>query len=106
MLVQGLAEMHSHMLVQGLAEMRSGATTDNKYMQVLHNFGPAMLGVMVWADLEKSQAICDVMSVTDEAFIHLVIRNYQDRWTMMAERNQYNQPLVRIFGLHILYIPM
>ena len=55
------------MLVQGLAEMRSGATTDNKYMQVLHIFGPAMLGVMAWADLEKSKAICDVMSVTDEA---------------------------------------
>lgn len=89
------------MLVQGLAEMRSGATTDNKYMQVLHIFGPAMLGVMAWADLEKSKAICDVMSVTDEAFIHLVIQNYQDRWNMMAERSQYHQPLVRAFLFHV-----
>ena len=48
-----------------------------------------MIGVMAWAELEKSQAISDVMTVTDEAFIHLVIRNYEDRWTMMAERTQY-----------------
>jgi hypothetical protein len=41
------------------------------------------------------------MTVTDEAFIHLVIRNYEDRWTMMAERTQYHQPLVRKCLLHV-----
>ena len=81
-------ETHKTLLSQGLAEMRRGADTSNRYMQVLHTFGPAMIGVMAWAELEKSQAISDVMTVTDEAFIHLVIRNYQDRWTMMAERTQ------------------
>ena len=60
-----------------------------------------MLGVMAWAEMEKSQAISDVMTVTDEAFIHLVIRNYEDRWTMMAERTQYHQPLVRKCLLHV-----
>jgi hypothetical protein len=64
-------------LVQGLAEMRSGATTSNRYMQVLHTFGPAMLGVLAWAELGKSQAICDVMTVTDDAIIHLVVKNFK-----------------------------
>jgi hypothetical protein len=79
---------------QGLEQMRSNSATDHSYMHVLHMFGPAMLGVMAWTEMKKSQKICDVMTVTDEAFIHLVLNNYSARWTMMAERMRYNQPMV------------
>ena len=82
-------------LDRGLDQMRSESATDDSCMHVLHAFGPAMLGVMAWGEMEKTKKICEVMTVTDEAFIHLVIKNYSARWTMMAERMRYNQPMVR-----------
>jgi hypothetical protein len=40
-------------ITEGLKQMRSDATDESPYMQVLHTFGPAILGVMAWADMEK-----------------------------------------------------
>jgi hypothetical protein len=66
----------------------------HNYKLLLHAFAPAMVGVAKWARSETAGELSQVITVTDEAFLLVVITNYSERWDMMAERLRWRQPMV------------
>jgi hypothetical protein len=67
----------------------------DSYKKLLYTFGPAVVGKTKWACTDGVSLLSSVMTVTDEAFIILTIRNYAARWGVMAERCRWKQPMVR-----------
>jgi hypothetical protein len=79
---------------------RTGNDTNNSsrqhnYKLLLHTFAPAVVGVAKWAKFETTGELSRMLTVTDEAFLLVVITNYWERWDMMAERMRWRQPVVR-----------
>jgi hypothetical protein len=49
---------------------------DNKYIQFLCRFGPALTGMTLWNSNKTTKALSELLTITEEAFIHLCIINY------------------------------
>jgi hypothetical protein len=71
------------------------SSRQHDYKLLLHTFAPAVVGVAKWARSETTGKLSQVLTVTDEAFLLVVITNYSARWDMMAERLRWRQPRVR-----------
>jgi hypothetical protein len=49
-------------------------------------FGPAVLGSTEWNDQAATGAMSTMLTVSDEAFLLVVLENYGDRWDAMLDR--------------------
>jgi hypothetical protein len=68
------------------------------YCEVLDHYGPAVLGNQTWNDDRNMSVFCDtndvkafgkhIMSVSDEAFIVLVLVNSSARWKAEVQRDK------------------
>jgi hypothetical protein len=67
----------------------------DSYKKLLYTFGPAVVGKTNWACTDGVSVLSSLLTVTDEAFIILTIRNYAAQWEEMAKRSWWKQPLVR-----------
>ena len=50
------------------------------YIKFISHFGPAVTGMTFWNSNKTTKAISEVLTITDEAFIHLCIINYSATW--------------------------
>ena len=52
----------------------------DKYIKFIAKFGPAMTGVSFWNHNKTNMILSELLTVTDEAFIHLCMANYAPTW--------------------------
>jgi hypothetical protein len=55
------------------------STLQHKYKEMLHVFGPCIVGMTNWTTTKATGAISSVLTVTDEVFINIAIQNYLSR---------------------------
>jgi hypothetical protein len=58
----------------------------DKYILFLNHFGPALTGVALWNNNKTTKPVSEMLTVTDEAFIHLCIINYSATWKAQEEK--------------------
>jgi hypothetical protein len=52
----------------------------NEYIAFIKHFGPALTGMAFWNNNKNTKLISELLTITDEAFIHLCIINYSATW--------------------------
>jgi hypothetical protein len=50
------------------------------YIQFISHFGPAFTGMALWNNNKTNKLVSELLTITDEAFIHLCIINYSAAW--------------------------
>ena len=68
--------------------MKRDPTNTNVYIQFLCNFGPAITGISFWNNNKMSKSANELLTISDEAFIHLCIINYSATWMAQDKRKQ------------------
>jgi hypothetical protein len=58
------------------------------YVQFLCNFGPAITGTSFWNNNNMSISANELLTISDEAFIHLCIINYSATWKAPERRKE------------------
>ena len=52
----------------------------DEYIKFISHFGPALTGMSFWNNNKTSKLVSELLTITDEAFIHLCIINYSATW--------------------------
>jgi hypothetical protein len=63
----------------------------DKYIQFLCRFGLALTGMTLWNNNKTTKPLSELLTITDEAFIHLCIINYSATWKAQEEKNMGKQ---------------
>ena len=50
------------------------------YIQFISHFGPALTGMANWNNYKNVKNVSELLTIMDEAFIHLCIINYSATW--------------------------
>ena len=50
------------------------------YIKFISRFGPALTGMAFWNNNKTTKLVSELLTITDEAFIHLCIINYSATW--------------------------
>ena len=58
----------------------------NEYIKFIDHFGPALTGVTFWNSNKTTKRVSELLTVTDEAFIHLCIINYSATWKAQEKK--------------------
>ena len=58
----------------------------NEYIKFINHFGPALRGMAFWNNNKTTKLVSELLTVTDEAFIHLCIINYSATWKAQEKR--------------------
>ena len=56
------------------------ANNQENYIKFLCHFGPALTGVKIWNADKANIPVSELLTNSDEAFIHLCIVNYSATW--------------------------
>jgi hypothetical protein len=51
-----------------------------QYIKFISHFGPALRGMAFWNSNKTTKLVRELLTVTNEAFIHLCIINYSATW--------------------------
>jgi hypothetical protein len=54
--------------------------TESAYIKFISHFGPAVTGMVFWNNNKTTKRVSELLTITDEAFIHLCIINYSATW--------------------------
>jgi MinD superfamily P-loop ATPase len=57
-----------------------------EYIEFLRRFGPAVRGTAGWNENKTTKLVSELLTITDEAFIHLCIINYSATWKAQQEQ--------------------
>jgi hypothetical protein len=52
----------------------------DNYIKFISHYGPALAGIRTWNQNKALKPISELLTNSDEAFIHLCIINYGDTW--------------------------
>jgi hypothetical protein len=58
----------------------------DEYIEFISHFGPAVTGMSFWNINKTSKLVSEILTITDEAFIHLCIINYSATWKAQEKR--------------------
>jgi hypothetical protein len=58
----------------------------NTYIKFINQFGPAVTGVAFWNNNKTTKKLSDLLTISDEAFIHLCIINYSATWKAQEKK--------------------
>jgi hypothetical protein len=61
------------------------------YIKFISHFGPALMGMAFWNNNKTTKLVSELLTITDEAFIHLCIINYSATWKAQEKRNEEKQ---------------
>jgi hypothetical protein len=65
------------------------------YIQFLCCFGPALTGMTLWNNNKTTKPLGELLTITDEAFIHHCIINYSATWKAQEEK-KYGKQMYRL----------
>ena len=66
--------------------MKRDPSNTDIYVQFLCNFGPAITGTSFWNINKMSKSANELLTISNEAFIHLCIINYSATWKAQEKR--------------------
>lgn len=72
----------------------------DEYIKFIAKFGPAMAGVSYWNNNKANIVVSELLTVTDEAFIHLCIINYAKTWKAQEKKNWGGNEQVPVRKIH------
>jgi tRNA isopentenyl-2-thiomethyl-A-37 hydroxylase MiaE len=58
----------------------------NGYIKFISHFGPALTGTAFWNTNKTTKLVSELLTITDEAFIHLCIINYSATWKAQEKK--------------------
>jgi hypothetical protein len=61
-------------------------TERNEYIKFIRHFGPALTGTAFWNTNKTTKLVSELLTITDEAFIHLCIINYSATWKAQEKK--------------------
>jgi hypothetical protein len=67
----------------------------NPYIKFIKQFGPALTGVALWNNNKSTKLVSELLTIMDEAFIHLCIINYSATWKAQ-ERQKLGETDVQV----------
>jgi hypothetical protein len=70
--------------------MKRDPSNTDIYVQFLCNFGPVITGTSFWNNNKMSKSANELLTISDEAFIHLCIINYSVNWKAQERRKEDN----------------
>ena len=72
------------------------------YIKFINHFGPALTGVASWNNNKttSNKGASELLTVTDEAFIHLCIINYSATWKAQEKRKSGEDVEVPVSAIH------
>ena len=56
------------------------------YIKFISHFGPAITGIAFWNNNKTAKLLSELLTITDEAFIHLCIINYSATWKAQEQK--------------------
>ena len=62
------------------ALMNKRKNKNDSYIKFISHFGPALTGTAFWNNNKNTKLVSEILTITDEAFIHLCIINYSATW--------------------------
>ena len=65
------------------------------YINFISHFGPALTGTAFWNNNKTTKLLSELLTITDEAFIHLCIINYSATWKAQ-EQNKSGKTDVQV----------
>ena len=82
--------------------------TTQMVTKFISHFGPAITGTAFWSNNKTTKLLSELLTITDEAFIHLCIINYSATWkaqeTMKSGKTNVQVPVSNTrVGLWLLY---
>ena len=66
----------------------------DNYIKFIRHYGPALAGIRVWNQNKAVKTVSDLLTITDEAFIHLCIINYSGTWRAQAKFKRGDKKVV------------
>jgi len=70
----------SQMMKNALVWKRDPSRNTDVYMKFLTYYGPALTGTYFWNNNKTTKSVHELLTISDEAFIHLCIVNYSATW--------------------------
>lgn len=74
--------------MQNSLVMKRKSDNTEVYIKFISYFGPALTGVSFWNNNKTTKSINDLLTISDEAFIHLCIINYSATWKAQDKKKQ------------------
>ena len=56
------------------------------YIKFISHFGPALMGTAFWNNNKTAKLLSELLTITNEAFIHLCIINYSATWKAQEQK--------------------
>mgnify|MGYP003493633486 CR=1 FL=1 len=56
------------------------------YVKFISHFGPALTGMAFWTNNKTTKLVSELLTISDEAFIHLCIINYSATWKAQEKK--------------------
>lgn len=67
-------------MMQNALVMKRDPSNTDVYIKFLTFYGPALTGTSFWNNNKTTKSIHELLTISDEAFIHLCIVNYSATW--------------------------
>ena len=81
--------------MQNAMTLKRNPINAETYIKFYIYFGPALTGVTFWNNNKNTKMANKLLTISDEAFIHLCIINYSATWKAQ-ERQKRNRNIVEI----------
>jgi hypothetical protein len=74
--------------MQAAMTMKRNPVNEETYIKFYMTFGPAVTGATFWNNNKTTTMANELLTITDEAFIHLCIINYSATWKAQEKEKQ------------------
>jgi hypothetical protein len=80
-----------------------------EYIKFISHFGPALTGVAFWNNNKTTKLVSELLTISDEAFIHICIINYSATWKAQEKKKLLGEtdeevPVSRSFSSFVMII--
>jgi hypothetical protein len=76
--------------MQNAMTLKQNPINADTYIKFYIYFGPALTGVTFWNNNKNTKMADELLTISDEAFIHLCIINYSVTWKAQERQKRTN----------------
>ena len=69
---------------------------EKDYLKFIIHFGPAFTGIRTWNENKICKQASELLTVMDEAFIHLCLYNYSETWKAQEKRKEQENSNIQV----------
>jgi len=72
--------------MQNALTFKRNQRNSEEYVKFISHFGPALTGTTFWNNNKTTKLVSELLTISDEAFIHLCIINYSATWKAQEKK--------------------